>query len=109
MQALPAVHIPQEHLSPALAPASTGERAAIGTPSHCVHRPAMPAQHPGHPVGHLPEGHEHIRVCTGDLGAIRTPGHVVEADRVTLYDTYALLTCYIPHPQGAIFAATEQA
>src|SRR6266700_4183559 len=127
-QALPPVHIPQEHLPTASAPATTGKPAAIWTPhhgmegvvgvvgvledletgpggwvpqpngmvppatgkilpiwtpSHSLHGQAMSVRYPGRrAVGHLPDGHQPIRACTGEPFAIRTPGHVVEADRM---------------------------
>src|SRR5438876_12292346 len=58
---------------------------------------------------HPPDAHQLIRACTCKLGAIRTPGHVVQPERVPLHDTHALPTCHVPHAQGTIFTATEQA
>src|SRR6266487_2638283 len=82
-QALPPVHIPQEHLPTASAPATTGEPAAIGTPHHARNHATMSLQPlEQRAVGHLPDGHQPIRACTGEPFAIRTPGHVVEADRM---------------------------
>src|SRR2546426_5348521 len=58
-------------------PPGTGQQAAIGTPPHAVHAPAMAAQHPGQRrTGHLPEGHHGIRAATDQLRAVRTPVEV---------------------------------
>src|SRR5712692_8867282 len=70
----------------------------------------MAAQQPGWGQAlHLPDGHQRIRACTGELSTIRTPGDVVERDRVALHDVYTLPPLHLPHPQGTIFTATEQA
>src|SRR5258708_5569021 len=47
----------------------------------------MAAQQPGWGQAlHLPDGHQRIRACTGELSTIRTPGDLVERDRVALHD-----------------------
>ena len=93
-----------------IVPPTTGQEPPIRTPRHPTkHSPAMAAQHPGwHLVGYIPDGHQRIRACTGELRAIGTPGNVVERDRVALDDAHALSALDVPHPQGLIFTATEQ-
>src|SRR6266581_1281106 len=66
-----------------MVPPATGKILPIWTPSHSLHGQAMSVRYPGRrAVGHLPDGHQPIRACTGEPFAIRTPGHVVEADRM---------------------------
>ena len=70
----------------------------------------MAAQYPERrPVGYCPDGHQQICPCTGELGAIGTPRHVVERSRVALHDAHALSALHIPYPHGAIITATQQA
>ncbi len=59
----------------------------------------MATQQPGwRQALHIPDGHQCIRACTGELGAIRTPGDVVERDGVALHDVYTLPPLHVPHP-----------
>src|SRR5258708_5569019 len=63
----------------------------------------MAAQQPGWGQAlHLPDGHQRMRACTGELSTIRSPGDVVERDRVALHDVYTLPPLHLPHPQGTI-------
>src|SRR5260370_13300613 len=67
-QSLATLEVP-EHNGPVIA--ATGEPAAIGTPLHAVHGPAMFTQHPGRRrTCHLPQGHPSSSACTAQLRAL---------------------------------------
>src|SRR5437764_11710653 len=86
MQVLSIVGIPQEHLSLAslpLAPATTGELTAIGTPHHARDHAAMPLQPLEQcTVGHIPQGHTATITTASQPCAIRTPRHATEHGRL---------------------------
>ncbi len=70
----------------------------------------MSTQHPGWRLtSYIPDGDQCIGAATDQLRAIRTPVDVEEGGRVALHNAHALPTGHIPHTQGAIFTATEQA
>src|SRR5260370_26796449 len=78
---------------------ATGQQSPIGTPRHPKHQGAMAAQQPGwRQAVHPPDRHQHIRASTGELRAIRTPGDLVERDRVALQNVDTLPTLHFPHP-----------
>ncbi len=56
----------------------------------------MAEQQPGwHQALPIPDSHQRIRASTGEPGAIGTPGHVIERDRVALQDVGTLPTLYL--------------
>src|SRR2546421_294306 len=59
--------------------------------------------------GHIPDLHSTLIAPTGQSLPIWTPRHIVESDRVALDDAHALSALDVPHSQGPIFTATEQA
>ena len=78
---------------------TAGQQPSIRTPRDSIRHPTMAAQQPGWgPAITLPDGHQRIGACTGEPGAIRVPGHVVESDRVALDHTRTLPALHIPHP-----------
>ena len=89
-------HVP--HPDGIVQPAA-GQKPPIGTPRYPKHDEVMAAQQPGWgQARHIPDGHQRIRASAGDLAAIRTPGHVVERDRVALHDVDTLPPLHVPHP-----------
>src|SRR5712692_7284170 len=69
----------------------------------------MAPQQPGQRLSCLiPDGYQRIRAATGQLCAIGTPCQIREGHRIALDEMEALAAFSIPHPQGAIFTATEQ-
>src|SRR6266849_660441 len=86
------------HLDGIVQPAA-GQPPPIRTPRYSICYPIMAVQQPGRdPAVALPDGHQRIGACTGEPGAIRAPGHVVEGDRVALDNTRTLPALHIPHP-----------
>src|SRR6266700_240802 len=93
-----------------IVPPSASQEQPIRTPFDPLHGPAMSMQRPGQRLcGHIPERHQHIGSYTGQSFPIRTPRHIVESDSVALDDAHALSALDVPHSQGPIFTATEQA
>src|SRR6266702_3580933 len=101
VQVLSIVCIPQEHLSLAslpLAPATTGELAAIGTPHHARDHAAMPLQPlEQRTVGDIPQGYTTIIATASQACAIRTPGHATEHGRVHPTDPSLGAPRHVPH------------
>src|SRR5262249_29638480 len=97
LETIPGGWVPQ---SDSIIPPGTCPQASIGTPFHAVYNPAMA-------TGHLRRAHlsplhiaysdRAIGACTGEPGAARTPGDIVEGSRVTLHDTQRLATLHLPH------------
>ena len=91
-------------------PPSTRQELAIRTPSDPSHDPTMSMQRPGQRLClHIPERHQHIGSDTGQLFPIRTPCHIVVSACIALDDAHAVSALHVPHSQGPIFTATEQA